>query len=377
MEAATALVIDPGHAGWVKRHWGSLYLERENVFYRSLVIWALTSHARLTGSAEHLALLREQAEGLAGELEASPHGLLDDYPGQCFPADVMTAVFAIREADRVLGTDHSAFVERERRAFQGKALDDRALIPYCASASKGIAAHDARGSTSGSASIYAPALYPELARGWYEGNRQHLWQQRWGAVAFREFYRETPDREWYWDVDAGPVLGGHGFAASAFGLAAARANGRLDDAYPLTLELIAVSWPLPDGSLAVPRLISDATDAPLAGEAGILFMLTRPEPRVVKVAEGGVPPFVWAALACYLVPGTLGVAWAVWRARRALRRLRERRLPAGWVQVALMAGALLAVVPLAWWSVPGAVGVWVLGGAGPVTWKEAPRRTPG
>ncbi len=32
IEAATALVLDPGHAAWVKWHWGEDYLNRENVF---------------------------------------------------------------------------------------------------------------------------------------------------------------------------------------------------------------------------------------------------------------------------------------------------------------------------------------------------------
>ena len=49
IEAATSLVIDPAQANWVKIHWGPNYLKTENVFYRMLVISALTSHARLTG----------------------------------------------------------------------------------------------------------------------------------------------------------------------------------------------------------------------------------------------------------------------------------------------------------------------------------------
>ena len=85
IEAAARLVADPSHAGWVKKYWGDRYLERENVFYRMLLISALASHRRLTGSDEFMPLLRSQTDGLAAELNASRFGLLDDYPGQCYP----------------------------------------------------------------------------------------------------------------------------------------------------------------------------------------------------------------------------------------------------------------------------------------------------
>jgi hypothetical protein len=62
IEAATSLVIDPAQANWVKIHWGPNYLKTENVFYRMLVISALTSHVRLTGDKQYLPLLKDQAD---------------------------------------------------------------------------------------------------------------------------------------------------------------------------------------------------------------------------------------------------------------------------------------------------------------------------
>jgi len=47
IEAAAELVADPRHASWVKQHWGEDYLHRENVFYRMLLISALTSYQKL------------------------------------------------------------------------------------------------------------------------------------------------------------------------------------------------------------------------------------------------------------------------------------------------------------------------------------------
>ncbi len=115
IEAAAALVADPNHAGWVRQHWGDDYLKKENLFYRMLLISALTSYQKLLGDTRYEAPLRRQVESLAQELEDSPHGLLDDYPGQCYPIDIVPAIAAIRRADAVLGTDHSQFVARAVR----------------------------------------------------------------------------------------------------------------------------------------------------------------------------------------------------------------------------------------------------------------------
>ena len=48
------------------------------------------------------------------------------------------------------------------------------------------------------------------------------------------------------DVDSGPV-------------GAARANGRFDHAYPLSAEMLFACWPLPDGTLLFPRILSGVT----------------------------------------------------------------------------------------------------------------------
>jgi hypothetical protein len=100
------------------------------------------------------------------------------------------------------------------------------------------------------------------------------------------------------DVDAGPVLKGFGCAACAFGVGAARVNGHFDHAYPLTAEMLVTSWPLPNGMRLLPRLFSNATDAPYLGEAAILFNLTRLPAEGVPIKTGGsLPGFVLIFLA--------------------------------------------------------------------------------
>jgi hypothetical protein len=340
VEAAKDLIIDPSSAGWVKKYWGDGYLHRENVFYRMLIIAGLTSHKRLTGWTGHLAELRDQVETLSAEIDASPTGLLDDYPGQCYSTDVIAAVTMIRRADAVLGTDHSAFVTRALRGFRGDALAEPGLPPYLVDSRTGKAIGVARGCSNSYACMFAPEIWPDAARKWYDLYVKHFWQHRWMTDGFREFPEDVPGGEWYFDVDSGPVIAGHGVSACAFGLAAARTNGRFDQAYPLAAEALAASWPLPDGTLAMARLLSNATDAPLVAEAAILFALTRePVGGPVVRATGGPPGFVYALIAIYLGVGLAQIFCAVVKLR-SLRRLRVGPPRAARTQFALW-GALV------------------------------------
>lgn len=308
VDAALDLILDPVHHTWVRRHWGDNYLHTENVFFRSLLIAGITSHMRLTGTTNHVPLLRDQVESLAADLDASPCGLLNDYPAECYPIDVFAATYVIRKADRVLGTDHSAFVGRELRAFQGDRLDSYGLIPYSSVAASGFVLHPSRGICNSYICIFAPELYPTQAARWYATYVDHFWQQRLGAEGFREFRRDIPDTEWTYDVDSGPVIAGFSPAANAYGVAAARANGRFDHAYTLSAQVLVACWPLADGTLLGARLLSSAAHAPYLGESNLLFLLTRqPVAGVPKVNGGHWPVLVYVWLMFYFGLGSLVV----------------------------------------------------------------------
>lgn len=329
VEAAVDLVVDPNHAGWVKRWWGDQYLEKEDLFYRMLLISAMTSAENLTGSPRHHAFLKVQADSLAEELDSSPVGLLDDYPHQCYPTDVISAIAAIRRSDTRTQSDHAVFAQRALRGFEGTNLDPLGLPPYSSDALTGAPFSAGRGCGLSYSVLRGREIWPERAAQWYATYAQHFWQEDWLISGFREFSRETPNRDFYFDVDAGPVLRGIGFAASAFGVAAARAHGRYDHAYPLTLQMIALSWPLPNGRLLVPMALSNAQDAPLLGEAAILFVLTQPGTAVVESSRWAIPGLVWICLIFYFGIGLLLLCFA-WRlAGRSPGSKREKMMPPG------------------------------------------------
>lgn len=321
IEASAALVSDPNHAGWVKKHWGDEYLERENLFYRMLLISGLTSYQKLTDDDKYETILREQVESLSQELDRSPHGLLDDYPGQCYPVDILPAIAAIRRADAVLGTDHSQFVERAVRAFQGEAVDELTGLPaYMADSHTGQGYGPARGVGITFMLIWAPPLWEDTSQEWYARYDHHFWQREWATAGWREFSKERPGGKWFIDVDAGPVMNGYGTAASAFGIGTARTYGRFDQAYPLSAEALAASWPLPDGTRLGPRMFSNLSDAPYVGETALLFSFTRmPLVENGKPSDGFIPASVYFGILFYLVCGGA----LLWRAVFLLKRWRK------------------------------------------------------
>jgi hypothetical protein len=352
IEAAAALVTDPDHAGWVKQHWGDSYLERENLFYRMLLISALTSYQRLLDDKKYEELLRWQVESLAEELDESPYGLLDDYPGQCYPVDIVPAIAAIRRADAVLGTDHSEFVARAIRGFQDERLDQHTGLPaYVVDSKRGRAEDSARGVGLSFMLIWAPQLWPETAEDWYAKYEAQFWQEGPVFAGFREFPRGT-DVGWFnmSDVDAGPIIGGYGVAASAFGVGAARTMGQMDHARKLTAEALVASWPLPDGTLLMPRVLSMISDAPYLGESATLLALTR-RPMVPTQAATGwrLPMMVYAGICVLLGLGVYEIAATIRKVRRWRRGDPRRHVPRPRLQIGawlflLGAAALLALV---------------------------------
>jgi hypothetical protein len=160
--------------------------------------------------------------------------------------------------------------------------------------------------------IWVPELWPEIAQEWYARYDRYYWQEGWFLAGFREFSEGSSSPEWFFaDVDAGPVIGGYGVAASAFGIGATRANGRFDQAYPLSAEALVASWPLADGTLLGARLLSNLSDAPYLGESALLFTLTRtPLTRLTSVNKGKLPFVVYVGISIYALLGAVIIGFS-------------------------------------------------------------------
>ena len=252
--------------------------------------------------------------------------MIEDYPGECYPTDIIGAIGAIHRADAVLKTDHSAFIQRALRGFEPPQVDGHGLPPYSSIMTTGMMMQPSRGCGDSYALFVAPEIWPTVAHDWYKNYDAYFWQRWMGLVGFREFANDTPPAMTFSDVDSGPVILGFGFAASAFGTGAARINGRLDEGGPLAAEMLVSSWPLANGTLLIPRLLSDGADAPYLGEEGILFCLTRKPMAGIEIKTGPVmTPFVWVMLFFYFGMGAffarsfVGLTVAYFRSRFSMK----------------------------------------------------------
>ena len=104
VEKAAEIVASPVTATWVKTKWGPGYLDKENVFYRMLLIMGLSSYEKITGDGRHHSLMSRQRITLADELSKANLHLRDDYPDECYPGDMLWAVAAIQRAVSLTAT---------------------------------------------------------------------------------------------------------------------------------------------------------------------------------------------------------------------------------------------------------------------------------
>lgn len=272
IEASLRLMMDTDHAHWVRTYWGDDYLTEENCFYRMLLIGSITSHYKLTGKTVHLPLLRTLVEDIVSDIDASPSGLIDDYPDQCFPCDVACCLAMIENASLVMGEDRSEWAGRSFSRMMRHYPDG--LTPYMADAASAVPRAPSRGCTNGFFFTYSPQLAPDRSPEWYRNYVDQFWQENNLAAGWREFSKKANTRSFSYDPDSGPVLFGFGTGATGLGLGCTRSHGDHRRAGILGAELIAASYPLPGGILLIPRLVSDLEHAPYFAEIAILHQLS-------------------------------------------------------------------------------------------------------
>ncbi|HEX7027504.1 MAG TPA: hypothetical protein VF268_09700 [Gammaproteobacteria bacterium] len=311
VDKAAQIIVSPDTATWVRTRWGHDYLHEENVFYRMLLILGLSAYQEMSGDTRHRELLRVQRLGLARELDAAPWKLLDDYPGECYPNDVLWSVAAMRRAARL---DQDAgpgeLADGLLAVLESPLASPLGLPAFQANCRAGTIVQNPRGSGNSAIIIFAAELDIDVAGRWYRAHETYFWKENRWVAGFTELPRGSGRK--YMDVDSGPVLFEFGSAASAFGIGAAKAVGRIDHAAVLTLETVAVAWPTPFG-LLLPGLMGRlSVDSWSLGEIALLFAMTRPVSTTQVVPfSGPIPWVVWLLMFMYFSAGVFFIAMEV------------------------------------------------------------------
>ena len=185
----------------------------------------------------------DDSDTLARGFEASATGVLEAYPGMSWPVDSLFGYRSLQLHDSLYDTKYFATFARFKQTM--RRIEDPAtgLMPAFVHAD-GSPRDAPRGCALSWSLAVLPDLDPEYAAAQWAAYRRSFGRCAGGLCLFREY---PVDRSRGPDADSGPIIGGLGMSASAFGLAAARAQGDMEAAESLrrTGELLgmpALSW---------------------------------------------------------------------------------------------------------------------------------------
>ncbi len=323
LNKAIEIVTSAKTATWVQKKWkksylktGQSYLEKENVFYRMLLIKGIASYEKITGDRQYHDLMSKQSTSLSHELMQAKFHLRDDYPSQCYPSDVLWAVSAIQDANKLKQTpkDTNTLSVLLMSVFNNVIQSNTNLPAFQVDAQTGHIIQNARGSSTSGILQFASSLDSSIARKWYENYENHFLKETSWIIGFKEFAKgETI----FMDADTGFIINEWGSVASLFGIGASKSVGRLDHTVPLTIEAVAYAWPTPFGFL-IPSIAGKFTvDSWSLGDVALLFTMTRPiHSEHVILFEDTLPWSIWAILFGFISIGILliwmEVKWLRW-----------------------------------------------------------------
>ena len=322
---AIKIITSHQTATWVKKKWrrrylltGITYLEKENLFYRMLLIMGISSYQTITNDTKYHSLLSKQTKSLYSELKDAKYHLLDDYPNQCYPPDVLWAVSAIKDSNTLLKEpiDINPFIDSFIKVFNSKISSKTTHLPaFQTDATTGRIIQEARGRGTSGILQFASNLDKKSAKMWYNSYEKYFWKETNWMVGFKEFAGK--ERQ-FMDADTGVIIDEYASVAMLFGIGASKSVGRLDHTLPLTIEMVALSWPTPFGFL-VPSIMGKlAVDSWALGDVALLFSMTRPiDTDTITHFDKSIPWSIWLILFIFT---TIGVS-LIWLEIRWIRRV--------------------------------------------------------
>jgi hypothetical protein len=226
-----------------------------------------------------LALNSHLSHILHAALSAQPASVLQSYPELRWPFDTIPVLVSLHLYDERNGTERSAGAIREHLEWvRSQATDPETALPYSWISEDGRRTEVPRGCDLGLRISLIGHLDPQAAGQLYAEFVEHFWIQRWFGAGFAEWPLGSSDVA---DADSGPVVLGIGFAASGFGIAAAKATSDHARLRALTNALTIVSSLLrgvasisPSSGQDLLQLSADYRTGFLLGDALLFYGLT-------------------------------------------------------------------------------------------------------
>lgn len=171
-----------------------------------------------------------------------------------WPADQSATLASLGRYDTAHHAQLTARPLEAWRTFMGKAMDASRELPVSEVTGRGVGSRFPRGCAQSYISRYLAEVAPDLAATWWRAYVRQFLVTRGPFPGFREWPRGVDYKA---DGDSGPIIMSIGASASAFGIAAAKAQG--DDLLAAQLETSAdVVLSLGAGGEAAQSLLAEA-----------------------------------------------------------------------------------------------------------------------
>ena len=209
---AAPYVAQPAH---------SLFLDGE-------IALMLGARRAVAEKAEYKPLLNERVEAITERFRHSSNLALESYPDECWMFDHVVALAALRVADRLDGSDHSALI-RDWIAMARKHLvhDESGLLVSSFTTDRQHL-DGPEGSSIWMVAHCLQVLDEDFARDQYARARKDL-----GATTLGFSYAHEWPPSWHGpaDIDSGPIIPGFNISAGSSGMAFIGASAFGDEAF--------------------------------------------------------------------------------------------------------------------------------------------------
>lgn len=204
----------------------------------------------LAGTPAEVQRFHDDSALLHSELSRSKTAVLEAHPGESWPVDSLFGLESLQLHDRLYGTSYFRVFDKWVAAMEAT-KDKETGLHVSFLHLDGRARDVPRGCALSWSLAVLPRLHPKLAAEQWAAYKKSFFSCTAGVCLVREY---PPGVNRKGDLDSGPVVNGYGMSATAFALAAARANGDLDTA--ASLERLGESFGSPVVTAAGKRYLN-------------------------------------------------------------------------------------------------------------------------
>jgi len=246
----------------------SLFLDGE-------IAMMLASRRLLDERPDYKPLLTERVNAIAERFKQSPHLVLESYPDECWMFDHVVALAAIRMADTLDGSDHSALVRDWLDMAKHKLMHKDTGLLITSFTTDPTPLDGPEGSTIWMVAHILQFLDPSLAQDQYQRARKELAETTLGFSYAHEWPKSWKGQA---DIDSGPIIPVFNISPGSSGMAFIGASAFGDEKFlsSLTATLDFAAFP----SRQSDRLKYCASNQ--VGDAALLYAATL-GPLVEKV----------------------------------------------------------------------------------------------